>query len=344
MSDCRKCNSETECGYEISCFQKIAGTLTKDEIKEHGLIQVTDPVHEPKFETTTVDLTVGDGHYLFDGDSKSKSDRKWKLIFIGDNKTMKKLNEDLSPEKYSLPSRDKPHTLIIPAYGSALVQLNETIDTYTVANDPSKNLLIVGRFDLKLSRVHQGLISQQATQIEPCYCGKLFCFIHNLSNKEIELQWGEYLATIEFSYVSCFCNKEKKLSIIQELVEKTEKKYTNHFCNGKGIQDIRYFFDTERLPNDCGLVGFQNKLSDELFSDSSVEKLVKKINKEIDKKAKWIPVICAIIAAIATIATTFFSVYLQHENAGLQKQITQLEEEIKSIHTIYEEYIVEPNK
>lgn len=336
MAECRKCNSEIECGYEISCFQKIAGTLTKDEIKAHGLIQVTDPEHKPKFETTTVDLTVGDGHYLFDGNSNSNTDRKWKLIFIGDNENMKKLNEDLSPEKYSPPSKDKPHTLIIPAYGSALVQLNETIDTYSVANDPLKNLLIVGRFDLKLSSVHQGLISQQATQIEPCYCGKLFCFIHNLSNKEIELKWGAYLATIEFSYVSCFCNKEKKLSIIQELSEKTAKKYTSHFCNGKGIQDIRYFFDKERLPNDCGLVGFQNKLSAELFSDSSIEKLAKKINKEIDKKAKWIPVICAIITAIVTLFTAFFSFYFQHKNADLQDRVTQLEQKIKSINN--EEY------
>lgn len=342
MTECRKCNSEIECGYEISCFQKIAGTLTKDEIKAHGLIQVTDSKHRPKFETTTVDLTVGDGHYLFDGSSNSNTERKWKLIFIGDNEKMKGLNEHTSPEKYSPPPKDKPHTLIIPAYGSALVQLNETIDTYSVANDPSKNLLIVGRFDLKLSSVHQGLISQQATQIEPCYRGKLFCFIHNLSNKEIELPWGAYLATIEFSYVSCFCNKEKKLSIIQELSEKTSKKYNTSFCDGRGIQDIRYFFDTERLPDDCGLVGFQNKLLDELFSDSSIEKLAKKINKEIDKKAKWIPVICAIITAIVTISTALFSFYFQRENANLQEQVTQLEEKVESIYD--EEHIIDSSK
>lgn len=57
---------------------------------------------------------------------------------------------------------------------------------------------MAGRFDLKLSTIYKGLISQQATQVEPCYYGRLFCFVHNLSSKEIHLKHKDKVATIEF--------------------------------------------------------------------------------------------------------------------------------------------------
>ena len=344
MTECTVCGGGSECSYDISCFQKIAGTLTKNEIKEHGLIVIDDNEHPPTFQTTTVDLTVGDGHYLFDGDRKTTSERKWKLLFIGDPGKMAKLNQNPSPEKYEAPNIDQGHTLVIPAYGSALVQLNEIIDTFTAANDP-KNLLIVGRFDLKLQAVHQGLISQQATQIEPCYRGKLFCFIHNLSNKEISLKWGDRLATIEFSYASCFCNLETKKKIIQELKKKTKIKYSNRFCNGQGIEEIRYFYDQQRLPNDCGLVGFQNKLETDLFSEDAITKLADRVDKKMSRKAAWIPAILALIGAIVTIGTTIISTNYKRDIEELKKEYEEIVEDIEGIEkALINEAPIVPNE
>ena len=102
------------------------------------------------------------------------------MIYIGDaNEDDLNKNYPIA-EWYKRPDGTRSRTLTIPRFGSALIQLQQIINTYDIAYE--KKILIVGRFDLKLSRVHEGLISQQATQVEPCYYGKLFCFIHNLRN------------------------------------------------------------------------------------------------------------------------------------------------------------------
>jgi hypothetical protein len=263
------CGNQQKCHEiksEMSCFSKIAGTLTGEEIKKHKIILSSngEEIQDNKsdnFKATTVDLTVGDGHYLFDG-SSNDNEQKWQLLYIGDDDRLAELN-DFNPnaEQYKRPI-NSARSLIIPPFCSALVQLDEVIDTYSIAQQP-ENMLVVGRFDLKLSKVHQGLISQQATQVEPCYRGKLFCFIHNLSGKSIEMEHKDALATIEFSYVSCFCNKEKRIDIIQTLVKKNkEEKYTDIYCRnengelGKGIFDIRYFYHKGILPEDCGFASF----------------------------------------------------------------------------------------
>jgi len=286
------CNNDTsnlECEYDISCFQKIAGILTGEEIMRHKLVILEDNTPKDSLKPTTFDLTLGEGHYVYSGEGVDK-EKRWKLVFIGNGERLKKLNENSEEiEKYNWPGSNRRKTLTIPAYGSALIQLNETVDTYTVAEE--KRVLVVGRFDLKLGNVHKGLISQQATQVEPYYKGKLFCFIHNLSNREIELKYGEKIATIEFSYVSCFCNKQKREEIMKELKTVNEEKYKGQsFCNDNGIAEVRYFRAQERLPDDCGLLGLKDRILEEVKEDKIVEQLVKsdlfmeKLVEKIGKK------------------------------------------------------------
>jgi hypothetical protein len=313
------CGKDPDCKTEISCFKKIAGTLTGDEILGHKIVlteQETEITKNDKsFKATTFDLTVGDGHYLYDGLSDDKN--KWSLIYIGDvNEDDLNKNYPIA-ERYKRPDGTRSRTLTIPRFGSALIQLQQIINTYDIAYE--KNILIVGRFDLKLSRVHEGLISQQATQVEPCYYGKLFCFIHNLSNEPVYLEYGHRIATIEFSYVSCFCNDEHRKDIINNIIKTNEEKYIGKHCyEGKGIKDIRYFYHKQKLPNDCGLLSFKNNFKEIMFSDTTLEDLAKRVKnimfledaitdltnrveKRIDRKAKWIPLFVAIIPAIATI-------------------------------------------
>lgn len=312
-----------ECEEEISCFNKIAGTLTGEEIKLHGLV-IPDKGKEFELQATTYDLTVGEAHYIYDGHN-SNNGRKWKLVFIGRPERMEELNSILSSgEKYTW-QENRPQTLCIPPFGSAYVQLAEVIDTFTVAE--KRNLLIVGRFDLKLSNVHQGLISQQATQIEPCYRGKIFCFIHNLSNKEIKLNYGERLATIEFSYVSCFCNKQKREQVITNLINKNKNKYSLMYCNGKGIEDIRYFYYNNRLPDDCGLLSLKKELFSALEQDEIVDRVSKKVERIVDRKSKWIPVVCSIISALALL----FSAYLSNSYEKIEEEIVKIRETVNEI-------------
>lgn len=327
----------TLCGEPISCFTKIAGTLTGEEIKEHGLIIPEPNSPDDNFQATTYDLTLGEGHYIYRGANSDKPER-WELAYIGESdERMDELNSNKSFEQYKRINRDLSQTLIIPPYGSAFVQLNETVDTYTVAKE--KGLLIVGRFDLKLSNVHQGLISQQATQVEPCYKGKLFCFIHNLSSQAIKLTNGQKMATIEFSYVSCFCNNKKRKEIIESLIAKNKNsKYKRPFCTDTGINDIRYFHEQQKLPNDCGLLGINDKVKEEIEkhvnSDTYIEKISKTIERHVDKKAKWIPVIGAIISLIATVALAILGL---PERATVDKLEEEIEEQNQQIEELGEQ-------
>lgn len=322
---CSKDQMEMLCDKDISCFSKIAGTLTGEEIIAHKLIIPEKNSPEDCVQSTTYDLTLGEGHYIYSG-RKSGKEKKWNLIFIGTDERKKELNEiNSEAEQYERLNEDKRKTLFIPPFGSAFVQLNETVDTYTVAKE--RGLLVVGRFDLKLSNVHQGLISQQATQVEPCYKGKLFCFIHNLSNKEIELKYGQKMATIEFSYVSCFCNHQKRLEIIDNLIKKNENKYGGSFCNGTGIAEVRYFHAEERLPDDCGLLGFKEKMMEYVKTEEIMNELAKNVEKKVDKKAKWIPVIVALISAVASIVIAIYpNKKLSEELQELQAQVSTLME------------------
>lgn len=280
----QKYEESVACGNEL----KMSGILTEFEILKYELIVPEENTSPDCLKPTTFDLTLGEGHYIYDKEISEK-EHQWRLVFIGKNERMEELNKQgTAVDKYCRPSK-KIHSLTIPAYGAALIQLNETIDTYTVAEE--KKVLIVGRFDLKLGNVHQGLISQQATQVEPYYKGKLFCFIYNLSNKEIILRYGQKIATIEFSYVSCFYDGWTHESIIDKLKEMNSQKYKGtSFCTENGISEVRYFRDQERLPDDCGILGLKDRILEEIKTGEIGEYLIKsddfigRLTNEIGKR------------------------------------------------------------
>lgn len=309
------------------CRKRMAGTLTGAEIAKYKLIS---PLAESdaNLQATTFDLSIGAAHYVYNGKNDIDG-KKWNLVFIGTEEERKRLNRNLSPDQhYKRPKGDNAQQFTIPAYGSALIQLNETIDTYTVAKQ--NNILIVGRFDLKLSRVHQGLLSQQATQIEPCYQGKIYCFVHNLTNQDVKLAYGERIATIEFSYVSCYCNSVERKEIIDQLILKNRTKYNCDGCNGRGIEEIKYFYYNNRLPDNCGLLGIKDIINE----PESIEKISENVNKKIaddrddknkraDRNLKIFEIfVSAVIALITTFGLFFFN---QND-----ERITKLENEIKA--------------
>ncbi len=318
-----------ECDNEISCFRKIAGTLTGDEIKKHEIISMPPSSYagdQDSFKSTTYDLRLGDSHYVYNG-VLDEGSANWELVFIGDDERLKERNKLSPPLKQQ---KGNLGTLIIPPFGSALVQLEEIVDTYTLA---SNNILVVGRFDLKLSRVHQALISQQATQVEPCYQGQLFCFLHNFSNKAIRINYKDRVATIEFSYVSCFCNEKKKNEIIDKIKKQNAQKYDDEFCyKGRGISDIRWFARNNRLPDDCGLATFnkqfdkqkkdidlwlnnsKDKFNENLKSFLGEAKTITEVANQVDKTIKykhqiamqWGAVALALITGLSGIFATLY--------------------------------------
>lgn len=328
---------EMNCENDISCFKKIAGTLTGEEIQRHKLVIPENNTPSDCVQATTYDLTLGEGHYVYKGNNTDKPE-KWSLFFIGDDERLWELNkQNPDSEQYKRFNGDKPRTLVIPPYGSAFIQMNETVDTYTVAKE--KNMLVVGRFDLKLSQVHQGLISQQATQVEPCYKGKLFCFIHNLSNQSIELKYGDKVATIEFSYVSCFCNEEKRKEIINKLIEKNREKYQMAFCSETGIDEIRHFHMEEKLPDDSGLLGFDDRIKSIIMSEEMIKRISEEVDKKVEKQAKWIPIIGVVLSFITAIIGIIWNTNIYNDKLEeVKSKMKDQQEIIETVQSKIEQY------
>lgn len=76
---CARLAERQNCSNNISCFKKIAGVLSDEEIREHNIIENDiSENHNP----TVYDLTVGECHYVYAG-STGTSAYKWKGVYIG---------------------------------------------------------------------------------------------------------------------------------------------------------------------------------------------------------------------------------------------------------------------
>lgn len=305
--------------------------LTESEIRKFRIIENGAL---GSYKPTSYDLRLGNCHYIFYG--KSKPETKWTLTFIGSQDELQKRNEKFP--KYRKPL-DSGTMLTIPPYGSAIIELLEVVDTYNPAMQHKK--LIVGRFDLKLSHVYQALISQQATQVEPFYKGHLYCFVHNLSNSSIHLEAGERIATIEFSFAGEHLSDNERETFIRNHINTATGKYKDKaYSTELGIEEVRWFHETNSLPSDCGLHrllgSFEDKatdlsstLSNQFFEFTSREETINKLVSQVERKSmekrKSMELIASMIASLLSLATitTIWTFYQQLanviavQNAGL---------------------------
>lgn len=221
----------------IDCLGNRSGILTDHEIRQYELINPTQ-MSEKSLKSASYDLRLGDRHYLF-----SPDEDKWIPIFIGEEEEFKVANKQF-------PRFERRNNLVIQPFGAALIQLKETVDTITCVKKHA--IFITGRFDLKLKIVSKGLVSQQATQVEPHSKSKLFCIVYNLGGSQVELNYNDPISTIEFHYLSCLtsCNLELRDELIKKIkLEHSSGKYNKPegnneqktFCFDNGISDVRFF-------------------------------------------------------------------------------------------------------
>lgn len=338
----------SDCQNEISCYKKIAGVLSDVEVKQ---LELMPNAKQENYNPTICDLSLGNFHYVYGmpksndnisakrrnkkGVENEQISKKWVAVCIGADTEMKDANKGFAyDEQFVRQNKTKTNVLTIPALGSALIQLNEIVDTYSVAIN--NNVLVTGRFDLKLTLVNKGLISQQGTQIEPCYKGRLYCFVHNLSNKDISLEQGESIASIEFSYVSCFCNEEKRREVINNLIEKnkSEKRYLEaEYCDeGKGILNVRYFNRKKYLPDSCGLSHISEAAISAVKQQPVINEITDEVKRKIDKKTTIITTsITAIASIIVALITAYFGFVkpLIEETGRLSELVQKYEQQVK---------------
>jgi deoxycytidine triphosphate deaminase len=58
---------------------------------------------------------------------------------------------------------------------------------------------LVGRFDLAIEFIYQGLLLGTGPQVDPGFQGALSCPLHNISNEPIEIEMGKSFAKIDFA-------------------------------------------------------------------------------------------------------------------------------------------------
>jgi deoxycytidine triphosphate deaminase len=79
--------------------------------------------------------------------------------------------------------------LKIPPFEVAIISTKETI------NLPR---FIIARWNLRVSLVYEGLLWTGALQVDPGWCGPLYCPIYNLSSEEVTLKLGEPIVLMDF--------------------------------------------------------------------------------------------------------------------------------------------------
>lgn len=252
-----------------NCKGKLSGVLTHDEILHFNLI--SENFFDKCLKGTSYDLRLGEGHYLY----RTENDC-WELVWIGGGET---------PDEFK-----QQDYITIEPFGSALIQLKETIDTKTCID--KHGIFIVGKFDLKLKMFIRGLISQQATQVEPNCIGKLFCYIFNQTSETIKLYYETKIATLEFYYVSCLtqCVSEQSIKL-KGMFDNEHKngKYQNlnenkdikRFCSAHGINDVRFFKHEPQieLPAKGGLTYFYKEFNNRsTLIDLAHKKIIEDFN------------------------------------------------------------------
>jgi deoxycytidine triphosphate deaminase len=171
--------SERDQGYEGSSLwidpdkSRVCGVLLSDRIsyytKKVGLIEPFDGKH---LAPASYDLTLGSECWYSDH-----------AIETGQAKRMLELRE----------------SLIIPPNSIVFVSTAETL------NLP---FYLVGRFNLKLRFLHEGLLVGVGPQVDPGFAGRLSCPLHNISSEKICLTCGDPFAVIEFQKTTPFAEGE----------------------------------------------------------------------------------------------------------------------------------------
>ena len=292
-----------------------SGLLSKDEIKAKKLVS-SDFDEKECLQAASYDLRLGSKHYLYEEAGN------WNAVFLGEPEELKNENNNIKDPALIL---RLPHhgsnKLIIPPFGSAIIELKETIDLLSIAC--KEQLLIAGRFDLKLKAIYKGLISQQATQVEPCYKGKLYCFIHNVSSKPVVLLKDEKIATIEFSYVGQGLTPSERKRLIEKTVETNKKKFNSERFTPlhTGIEDIRWLHTVGMLPEECGIApiykfvqgNVREAVEANLEKSDIIDKLTDRVGNRLSEKQNTIKIVFSLITAVITFFTTGFLIEVLSE-------------------------------
>ena len=94
------------------------------------------------------------------------------------------------------------------APGEKLVIEPNSIVYITSAESLNLPFYLVGRFNLKLRLLHEGLLVGTGPQVDPGFVGRLSCPLHNISSSRVSIACGETFAVLEFQKTTPFAESK----------------------------------------------------------------------------------------------------------------------------------------
>jgi deoxycytidine triphosphate deaminase len=92
--------------------------------------------------------------------------------------------------------------------GEKLIIEPNSIVYVTSAETLNLPFYLVGRFNLKLRFLHEGLLVGTGPQVDPGFAGRLSCPLHNVSSSKVSIAQGDTFAVVEFQKTTPFGESE----------------------------------------------------------------------------------------------------------------------------------------
>lgn len=194
-------------GESSSIPSEQAGVLVEKDIRDQLLVLMEDE-EDRCFKSASYDLRLGN-EYLEPGKFRVGFGDTPEVLYCTDN---------------------KDNAIVIRPFSSVIVS------TYEIVRLPNN---IIGKFNLRIKQAMRGLIVQMGTQVEPCYQGRLFALLQNITDREVSLRYKDYDTrpfTIEFYYTNSAAqvNERDKKSIMSFL----DKDFNQIRISGKTLDGI----------------------------------------------------------------------------------------------------------
>lgn len=130
--------------------------------------------------------------------------------------------ERLRPASYQLTIGDQIHVggeerilkpgqpLTLEAHQVAVVSTRESIRVPR---------FLIARWSLRVEKIYEGLLWTGGPQVDPGWVGQLFCPIYNLADRDIELELGDPLFTIDFTRTTALTDRYRLMGKELELTK-----------------------------------------------------------------------------------------------------------------------------
>jgi len=173
---------------------------------------------------------------------------------------------------------------------------------------------IAARFNLQIKHVYRGLLLGTGPLVDPGYVGYLYIPIHNLTDEDYVIKYGEPIIWMEFTKLnpnSYWTNNASAPLKSDGIFHEFKKTSTN--------LDLEYFLHKAH-PN-SPIISTMNGLKEDIERVKNETKELNSRTKEInDNAAKAVvqfnrAIIVSIIAICLTVATTIYQTIVIHEKA-----------------------------